>query len=146
MIPAFLFCTAFSLLSPVPMPNDTIPDPQTVAADEVPEAVVQSPGSTDTTATFYYLIFDGRSERFDEDDPPEQIVRALLDKDLPLEAAWAPIPSSVKVPCMAPNVYPAFVVKLKTPDEAIGELDFTADLEHINPNCGIEQFDRYVFD
>lgn len=135
-----------SALAVTPMPRDTIPEPETVSAREIPAPVVRPADTSGTAAAFYYLVFDGRSERFDEEDPPEVILQALLDRGIAMTDAWAPIAASIEEECMAPNVFLSFVVRLEAPDEIITELDFTQHPERVYPNCGVEQFYHYVFD
>lgn len=138
--------------SPDPAAPDTIPEPTRVSAKEVPKAVNRPPqdtATTDTSATgeaLYYLIFDGRSEQFGEETAPETILRALIRDGIALRDAWYPLVSSVKVDCMAPNVYLALVVRLQAPDPQIKDFDFTATPGRVYPNCGIEAFDHYDFD
>ena len=47
---------------------------------------------------------------------------------------------------MAPNVYPALVVRLQAPDPRIKALDFTTAPGPVCPNCGIKVFKHYAFD
>jgi hypothetical protein len=150
---------AVTLAMPLPGPaasdravTDTIPEPTRVLAKEVPKAVNRAPQDTvvaDTAAsgeTLYYLIFDGRSEQFSEESEPETILRALARRGIAIEDAWYPIVASVKVDCMAPNVYLALVVRLQAPDPRIKDLDFTTTPGRVYPNCGVEAFKHYAFD
>ena len=62
-----------------------------------------------------------------------------------VQEAWYPIGSSVKADCRAPNVYLALTVRLENPDPRIMDVDFTATLGRVYPNCGIEAFQHYDF-
>ncbi len=138
--------------SPDRAPPDTIPEPTRVSAKEAPGAVNRPPPDTavtDTSASgeaLYYLIFDGRSEQFGEESEPETILRALIRHGMAIQDAWSPIASSVKVDCMAPNVYLALIVRLEAPDPRIKDFDFAATPGRVYPNCGIEAFEHYDFD
>jgi len=44
---------------------------------------------------------------------------------------------------MAPNVYLALIVRLENPDPRIMDVDSTATLGRVYPNCGIEAFQHY---
>lgn len=125
-------------------PEASLPSPETRNASDITEPVDTIP--EDEHPALYYLIFNGEDTRFDEDDEPETILRALLEHDFAVQEAWYPITSSIEVPCMAPNVYPAFVVQLDTPNADIQELGFVSDPSPNIPNCGVEAFEYYRFD
>ncbi len=141
----FLIGLTLGLLAVPPMPNDTIPEPDTVSTRDIPVPVVRPPGAPGAAEAVYYLIFDGRSERFDEEDPPATILQAVRERGIAMTDAWAPIAASIRMPCMAPNVFLALVVQLEAPDAAITELGFTRHPEHVLPNCGVERFHHYAF-
>lgn len=125
--------------------SSAVPEPQTVAADRI-DAPVTRPPQGGGSASIYYLIEDDEAARERLQEGPEPVLRALLERGLAVEAAWYPIASSIRVPCMAPEVYPALVVKLKAPEPAIEALGFQSDPGRTLPNCGVETFLHYAFD
>lgn len=125
-------------------PDVTVPSSELRNTADITVPVDTIPGSDHPA--LYYLLFDGQNGTFDEDEAPETILEVLLEQGFALRDAWYPIVASVEVPCMAPNVHPAFVVRLEAPDEDIRELGFESDPSPNHPNCGVEEFEYYAFE
>ncbi len=125
-------------------PADAVPPPEVRAVADIDAPVDSIPGGDHPG--LYYLLFDGQNEAFDEDDAPATILEALIERGFDLREAWYPIAASVEVPCMAPNVYPALVVRLGASDEEIRQLGFVSDPSPNIPNCGVEEFEYYRFE
>lgn len=129
-------------------PTLPLPEPQTVAEEDISEPVAPSPNAGEVPERIYYLILDGRN---DEVEGPEPLLEKLLARDVGLEEAWYPVLESIETPCAAPNVAPALVVQLDDPrSAALEELGFISDPRDLNPpiypNCGVEEFEHYVFE
>lgn len=128
---------------------DTIPEPTRVTAKEFRTATSFPPSDTSTDGTtspaLYYLVFEGQSEQFTREDDPATILRTLVRRGFVLEDAWVPIPASIEVACMAPNVRMALVVRLKAPNDQILEFGFTNTPGGDQTNCGVEAFRHYDF-
>ncbi len=131
-------------------PDRLLPQPETVALDEIDEPVAPAPDSDDTAEALYFYVYDGNIESNAAQNAPPALLDRLVENGFDLQAAWDPILESVQVACMAPNVHPALVVELQSPDRDILNFGFIADpgdLEPpVYPNCGIEQFRHYSFE
>lgn len=122
---------------------------QTVSAENISDPVAPLPESYTEDDQIYYLIFDGEHSGGEsvKEEGPTELFRDLLDSGVPLEEAWYPVVNSIEMPCAAPNVHPALVVKLGSSYEGSLEEAFQleADPRPVHPNCGIEEFEHYTF-
>lgn len=127
-----------------------VPEPSIVEATAIEAPVKRMPDHTETAT--YYLIFGGpyaanAGHAFPED--PEAVLKRVLEQGFAPLDAWHPVEASIQVPCGAPNVYSALVVRLAAPNPEMEEMGFVANPAALRPppnlNCGVEQFKHYAF-
>ena len=109
--------------------NDTLSEPSIVSPSEV---------AVDSDRV-YYLVNSGAQTR----EEAEQILRALLEDQIPFVNAWLPRSEST---CKCGLCVACVVVELETPDSTIIGHGFDEDHGGWSCNCGVEEMWYYSFD